>query len=118
MPLPTPVGEHVVGGLMQAVGPVIEKPFRSIVTLSAEIEIAVVLASGTVRFPDNRWTSATSWGGGTRVRTSRAASTYSFSLRNHRPSPRLPLVRLNSRERLSFSIASSEVTIQSFPTCS
>ena len=37
----------------QTVGPRILNPFKSIVTLSAKIEMAVVLASGTVRFPNN-----------------------------------------------------------------
>ena len=47
--------QEVTGGPSeQTTGPMIEKPFKSIETLSAEMVIGAVLASGTVKFPDNR----------------------------------------------------------------
>ena len=53
-PKPEPVGLQLTGFPEHTVGPCMAKPFRSSVTLSAVISMAVVLSSGTVRFPVSR----------------------------------------------------------------
>ena len=54
IPRPTPGGLHVGGVPEQEVGPLMRKPFRSMVTSLTVTEIAVVSGSGTVRLLDRR----------------------------------------------------------------
>ena len=55
MPVPVPVdGVQLSGEKSQTVGPMTAKPFRSIETKWALIEIPSVFSSGTVRLPVSR----------------------------------------------------------------
>ena len=51
MPFPVPGAEHTPDE--QSFGPMIENPFRSMVTKSEAMRIAVLFLSVTMRFPDS-----------------------------------------------------------------